>query len=523
MRVLFVTNGFPPSEIGGTEVLARNVGRRFLENRDEVIVFAPAYSHEQENDSLVEGMRIHRVPVPGRKVREVVSFSYVDGAVDLKFASFLLEAKPEVTIVWHTVNLSARILEVLDRIGVPYILFLNDFHFLCNQINLLTVAMQPCDGPEDGTKCKDCIALTIREVIDRDGVHPAQLGRLRVSTMKRLLGFANTIVAASDFVKEKYVDFGLDAGRISVISPGVDVKSIRSNFKPLASDRLRFGFFGGNSVPKGILDVLEAFRSIEDPSIELILAGQGLNEISPENLPPNTRIIGRYFPEDVGQVLSEIDVLVIPSRCHESYSILAREAAACGVPIIVSDLRAQSDALQDGVNGLCFKAGEPADLAAKVLLLRNDAKLLQSFKNRASTVRSIEQTATELWNLCKDLVRTERVTGTEMERQFSSFLNEGIDRMEEERRAIETHLEQTLEALDKLNQTRTELLTIQDSFGYRVMKCYASRIDRLLPDGTRRGEFRRVVTTSLHIIMEQGIRSYLRLAWKKIGRRSSEA
>jgi glycosyltransferase involved in cell wall biosynthesis len=331
-----------------------------------------------------------------------------------------------------------------------------------------------------------------------------------------LLGFANTIVAPSDFVKEKYVDFGLDAGKISVISPGVDVKSIRSNFKPLASDRLRFGYFGGNSEPKGISDVLEAFRSIKDPSIELVLAGQGLNEIPPENLPPNTRIIGKYFPEDVGQVLSEIDVLVIASRCHESFSLLGREAAAGGIPIIVSDLRAQSDALQDGVNGLCFKAGEPADLAAKVLLLRNDTKLLQSFKRRDGAVRSIEETATELRNLCKDLVRTKRITTGEMERRFRSFLNEGIDRMEEERRAIETQL-------DKLNQTRTELLAIQNSFGYRVMKFYASRIDRLLPDGTRRGEFRKVVTTSLHIITEQGIRSYFRLAWEKIGRRSSES
>ena len=513
MRVLFVTNGFPPSEIGGTEVLARNVGRHFLENGDEVTVFAPAYSHEQQNDSLVEGMRIHRVPPPSVPSGRGYSSTYVDGAVDLRFASFLLEAKPEVAIVWHTINLSARILEALGRMGVPYILFLSDFHFLCNQTHLLTAAKEPCDGPEVGTKCKECIAATVHEYADHEWGDPAQLGRLRVSTMRRLLGFANSIVAPSEFVKEKYVEFGLDAEKISVISPGVDVKSIKSKFKPVASGRLRFGYFGGNSELRGISDVLEAFLSIKDPSIELVLAGQRINEIPPEQLPANTRIIGRYLPEDVGRLLSEIDVLVVPSRCHESYNLVEREAAACGIPIIVSDLRAQSDALQDGVSGLCFKAGDPADLAAKVLLLKNDMELLQTFKRQTAGVRSVEQTAAELRKLCKDLVGTERVTSGEMGRRFSSFLNDGVDRMEEERRMAVGRVN------DELTQARTELLAIQGSFSYRLIKFLASRIDRLLPEGTRIGEFRKVVSTSLRIITGRGIRVFLWQAWEKIGRR----
>ena len=509
MRVLFITNGFPPSELGGTEILARRVARHFLGNGHEVIVFAPACSHQQENDSWVEGIRIHRVPRPSGRRH---SFAYLDGAVDLKFASFLLEAKPEVAIVWHTINLSARILEVLDRMAVPFILYLSDFHFLCNQTHLLTAAMERCDGPEEGTKCGDCIAVAVREPIDREGKDPAQLGRLRVSAMRELLGFAKTIVAPSEFVKEKYVDFGLDAEKITVISPGVDIKSIRAGLKPVASDRFRFGFFGGNSELRGISDLLEAFRSINDPSIELVLAGQGLNDVPPENLPANTRIIGRYLPDDVGRVLSEIDVLVIPSRCHESYSIVTREAAAVGIPIIVSDLRAQNEALEDGASGISFKAGDSADLAAKLLLLKKDAKLLRSSERRVTGVRSVEQTASELEKLCRDLVRTDQVTTEEIERRLSSLINECTDRMDEERRALDR-------LSHELSQDRTEVLAIRDSFGYKVVRFCGARIDRLLPEGTRRGEFRKVVVTSLSVITEQGIRSYLYQAWEKIRQR----
>jgi len=55
MKVLFVANGFPPSETGGTEVLAKNIGRHFVEKGDEVVVFAPAYSSQEEKDSSVLG------------------------------------------------------------------------------------------------------------------------------------------------------------------------------------------------------------------------------------------------------------------------------------------------------------------------------------------------------------------------------------------------------------------------------------------------------------------------------------
>jgi len=48
------------------------------------------------------------------------------------------------------------------------------------------------------------------------------------------------------------------------------------------------------------------------------------------------------------------------------------------------------------------------------------------------------------------------------------------------------------------------------------MRFYASRIDRLFPDGTSRGEFRKLVTSSLRIITEEGLRSYFRHAWQKI-------
>jgi hypothetical protein len=64
-----------------------------------------------------------------------------------------------------------------------------------------------------------------------------------------------------------------------------------------------------------------------------------------------------------------------------------------------------------------------------------------------------------------------------------------------------------------------EMDRIIDSFGYKFMQFYSSRIDKLFPDGTRRGKFRKIVTGSIVAVINQGIRSYFRQVIDRTKRR----
>jgi len=128
MKILLVVNGFPPFEVGGTEVLARNTARELTRLGNQVIVFAPTFSGQYEGDSLLDGVRIHRVLVsPEWQYRG--SESYMNLAVEDLFEEFASEIKPDVGFVLHTVNLSAGIPKILSRLGIPHMLFLSDFYF----------------------------------------------------------------------------------------------------------------------------------------------------------------------------------------------------------------------------------------------------------------------------------------------------------------------------------------------------------------------------------------------------------
>jgi hypothetical protein len=81
---------------------------------------------------------------------------------------------------------------------------------------------------------------------------------------------------------------------------------------------------------------------------------------------------------------------------------------------------------------------------------------------------------------------------------------------------LETSLADRDAAIQRLEAERDN---IRSSFGYKIMKFYASRIDRICPEGTRRSEVRKLVVVSLRILTEEGVGRYLRYALEKIRKR----
>jgi hypothetical protein len=93
-----------------------------------------------------------------------------------------------------------------------------------------------------------------------------------------------------------------------------------------------------------------------------------------------------------------------------------------------------------------------------------------------------------------------------------------------------TNLDQTLREKEKqahdladlegrLKENESELVVIRHSLGYKVMKSYARLFDRLLPEGSRRGELRKVATECARILTEEGIGNLSKKSLEKIRRR----
>ena len=77
----------------------------------------------------------------------------------------------------------------------------------------------------------------------------------------------------------------------------------------------------------------------------------------------------------VWQALGQARCLVFPSRWYETFGLVVEEAAARGVPAIVSDVCAASERLEDGVTGWIFRSGDADDLARCMRGVQDDARV----------------------------------------------------------------------------------------------------------------------------------------------------
>ncbi|HWQ84554.1 MAG TPA: glycosyltransferase, partial [Anaerolineales bacterium] len=91
-------------------------------------------------------------------------------------------------------------------------------------------------------------------------------------------------------------------------------------------------------------------------------------------------------------VYASFDILVVPSRAPETFSLVTREALARGKPVIAARIGAFPEIIQDGVNGFLFPPGDVQALAGLMTGFTNDRTLINqlSIPGPAQTLETTE-------------------------------------------------------------------------------------------------------------------------------------
>jgi glycosyltransferase involved in cell wall biosynthesis len=419
MRILFVTNGFPPAAFAGVELHTYQLCQA-LAGRQHVGVFCRTADLRRPEFSLqhdeYEGLPVWRVT---NNFLDVVSYAgyYLSPEVEAHFVHVLKEWQPQLIHFQHCLGLSARLPEIGHAHGIPSILTLHDYWYLCPTVQLRTASGALCPGTHHAPNCFECVrfanpalawlhrtrlyrrarrhlpdlikraaAAAVRSLQElsqptaNESATPrpptsAQVKAIaaRVEVMRRALSFPLRITAPSAFVKEVYVEFGLAPERIEVIPLGMDLSLWRRSprRKTNSSAGLRFAYLGGLLPHKGVEVVIRAFQSIVGDGHELRLHGFDsvdvrFNQHLDALIQADGRIrkFGPYAHADAPRLLREADVLLIPSLWHETFSFVAREAFLAGVWVLASDVGAIREVVLPGRTGQRVPPGDVAAWAA---------------------------------------------------------------------------------------------------------------------------------------------------------------
>jgi len=452
MKIVQVIHGFPPYNMAGSEVYTYNLSRE-LAKEDEVYVFHRIADPEREEYEMslgtCDGLNVCTV---NNTFKYCDSFekTYRNDMISKKFGSFLDEVKADIVHFGHVTCLSTTLIEEAKNRKIPVIFTLHDFWLFCQLGQLLKRDLSLCHGPKD-SECARCLApqLAIKggvrkafEIINRtipNFQNRTRLGKIlskiyrqyakafflfqknakaqiqkRTAHIKEMCSLVDLFIAPSNFLLGKFIEFGIPRYKIAYIGHGLNM-ALFNNFSKVYSQKIRFGYIGTIIPSKGVHVLLEAFNSVKSQNAELRIHGKFLPyHFGFEDYPDYLRSLakkdnilwfGEYDNKDVARILSEIDVLVVPSIWYETFSLTIREAFIGGVPVITSNIGAMAESVQDGVNGLLFQARNSKDLAKKMQMVIDDPGLIERLRKNIKPVIPIENHTLEIREIYGSLVR----------------------------------------------------------------------------------------------------------------------
>ncbi|MBC8140085.1 MAG: glycosyltransferase family 4 protein [Armatimonadetes bacterium] len=201
------------------------------------------------------------------------------------------------------------------------------------------------------------------------------LGGWKKQATDRLYGEATHLFGWNEWVAQSLRgDYGVPTGKVSAVSPGTDTTRFCPDTKARKYDGVtRLLFVGGDFVRKGgdlLLRYLRE-RAPGSPPVELHCVTRDTVTDAPANVHFHRGIVNNS-PE-LARLYQQSDLFVLPTRA-DCYSLVALEAMASGLPVVITNMGGIGDIVATGETGVLLPEGDNyTELAAALDELIGDA------------------------------------------------------------------------------------------------------------------------------------------------------
>jgi glycogen synthase len=385
MKLLVISNLYPPHEIGGYEIRCRDICERLRDLGHDIHVLTSdhhiAGRPEISEPHVTRGLKIHGMYghswLPIQKLYALEKHNVA--AVHQAIADF----KPDLVHVWNMGGISKTILHPLENGSIPMVYDVSD-HWIARSIRHdVWLAWWNAPGSSARNLARTLLGLTgIRRLIDKHAP----------TFSPKLFKFKN-IYFCSAFMRDFSAAEHWPVGHAAVIHCGIDtaafsVKQSQTRFKKL----LWVGRLSADKDPLTAVRALAAAHRKGLTQLTLDLYGHGepdyvaLVDAEIAKLGLTQHVQRKLAPSaEMRQLYAYYDALLFTSNWGEPFALTPLEAMASGLPVITSLDGGQPELADHGVNCLVAAAADPELYATRLVEMEAAPKLREKIAKTGLT------------------------------------------------------------------------------------------------------------------------------------------
>ena len=263
-------------------------------------------------------------------------------------------------------KLTASILEVLKKDGIPLIQTLHEYKLTCPVYSHLSND-QICEACEGKHFWRALPKRCNRGSFTRTALSVAE------SYVSKMLGAVSKFdhfISVSHFLRKKMITHGIPEDKISTVHNFVDVSDITPNFS--VGDYILY--FGRVHQSKGIMTLIEAAVPLTDVPIYIVGDGEAMPEVQriiEQNGCQHIHLLGFKQGDELRELILNSICTVLPSEWYENCPMSVLESYAYGKPVIGADIGGIPELIVDDVDGFLVPSGEQEALRERLLWMSN--------------------------------------------------------------------------------------------------------------------------------------------------------
>ncbi|HEX2908936.1 MAG TPA: glycosyltransferase [Phototrophicaceae bacterium] len=428
MRILIAVHGFPPTHSAGAERRAERMAHWFIANGHDVEVFAIEKLDEpgfRVESTYQDGMLIHRLFYDVSEGDDPFRNLYDYAPLGAALREILKRQRFDLVHIVSGYLLGGQVVEAAHDFGLPVVLTLTEYWFMCARLNLIQATNKLCAGPERNEKCTRCLMEYKRRYRIPSQATPklmdfvwslmhltpvtsamSQAVDRRQFVLREALDAVDLVICPSQYLIDKFSEFGFNTERYLFVRQGLATPAnSRPNRERQPGEPLRIGYVGQIKPHKGVDLLIEAVIGLLQQGQPVSLNLWGTETEAPEYVATLKKLSaaysairwnGRYLGPKVWEVLADFDALVIPSRWYENSPNAILEAFEMRIPVVATRLGGMAELVEHEKSGLLFELDNAADLRVQLQRLVTEPDLLNQLRSGIPPVKTIHEEMQEI-------------------------------------------------------------------------------------------------------------------------------